>query len=86
MTDTETPAEDLSARRDYQMQRLVASMGRGERAAPADLDDLAREWLTVGPVEPSAHDQLFARFLRCRRDGNVATEAAVAARDQSRPG
>jgi hypothetical protein len=86
MTDTETPAEDLSARRDYQMQRLVASMGRGERAAPADLDDLALEWLTVGPVEPSVHDPLFARFLRCRRDGNVATDAAVAARDQSRPG
>ena len=53
-------------RREYQMQRLVASMGRGERATPADLDDLALEWLAVGPVEPAVHDALFARFERCR--------------------
>ena len=69
LTDTATPEEDLPLRRDYQMQRLVASMGRGERATPADLDDLAREWLAVGPVEPAVHDALFARFVRCRRGG-----------------
>jgi hypothetical protein len=44
-------------------------MGRGERATPADLDDLAREWLAVGPVEPDVHDALFARFERCRHGG-----------------
>ncbi len=66
LTDTLTPEEDLPARREYQMQRLVASMGRGERPTPADLDDLAREWLAVGPVETTVHDALFARFARCR--------------------
>lgn len=62
----ETPPEDLELRREYQMQRLVASMGRGERATPADLDDLALEWLTVGPVETDVHDALFARFASSR--------------------
>jgi hypothetical protein len=66
LSDSATPEEDLPLRREYQMQRLVASMGRGERATPADLDDLAREWLAVGPVEPAVHDALFARFERCR--------------------
>jgi hypothetical protein len=66
ISDAPTPPEDLPLRREYQMQRLVASMGRGERATPADLDDLAREWLGVGPVETAVHDALFARFERCR--------------------
>jgi hypothetical protein len=68
-TDTATPPEDLPLRREYQMQRLVASMGRGERATPTDLDDLALEWLAVGPVEPALHDALYARFERCRNSG-----------------
>jgi len=69
ITDAETPPDDLPLRREYQMQRLVASMGRGERATPADLDDLSLEWLAVGPVEPAVHDALFARFERCRHGG-----------------
>ena len=66
LADLPTPAEDLELRRDYQMQRLVQTMGRGERLSPADLDDLALEWLAVGPVEPAVHDALLARFERCR--------------------
>jgi hypothetical protein len=69
ITETPTPPEDLELRREYQMQRLVASMGRGERATPADLDDLALEWLAVGPVETAIHDALTARFGRCRGGG-----------------
>jgi hypothetical protein len=69
IADLETPPEDLERRRDYQMQRLVAAMGKGERPTPADLDDLAREWLAVGPVATTVHDALFARFERCRGDG-----------------
>jgi len=67
LTDTPTPEEDLPLRREYQMQRLVASMGHGERPTPSDLDELARAWLAVGPVETAVHDALFARFERCRR-------------------
>jgi hypothetical protein len=70
MTDLPTPAEDLELRREYQMQRLVESMGRGERVSAADLVDLALEWLAVGPVEPAVHDALLARFERCR-DGRM---------------
>lgn len=66
LADLPTPEEDLDLRREYQMQRLVASMGRGERISAADFDDLALEWLAVGPTEPAAHDALLARFARCR--------------------
>jgi hypothetical protein len=66
ITETPTPPEDLEMRREYQMQRLVASMGRGERATPADLDDLALEWLAVGPVESTVYEALAQRFARCR--------------------
>lgn len=62
----ETPAEDSALRREYQMQRLVDSMVHGERATPAAFDDLALEWIAVGPVEPALHDALLARFECCR--------------------
>jgi len=68
IADLPTPDEDLELRREYQMQRLVQSMGRGERVTPAGLDDLALEWLAVGPVEEAVHDALLARFARCRAD------------------
>ncbi len=61
-----TPPEDLELRREYQMRRLVESMGQGERITPAALDDLALEWIAIGPVEPAVHDALLARFERCR--------------------
>jgi hypothetical protein len=67
ITDRPSPPEDLELRRDYQMQRLVQSMGRGERATPADLDALALEWLAVGAVDPAAHEALLARFELCRK-------------------
>ncbi|HEX6571245.1 MAG TPA: DUF349 domain-containing protein, partial [Steroidobacteraceae bacterium] len=62
----DSPPEDLELRREHQMRRLVASMGRGERPGPGELDDLALEWLRVGPVEPTVYDSLFARFVRAR--------------------
>jgi hypothetical protein len=64
-----TPDEDLDLRREYQMQRLVQSMGRGERFSPDNLDDLALEWIGVGPVDPVVHDALFARFARSATQG-----------------
>jgi hypothetical protein len=66
LTDQPTPDVDLERRREYQMQRLVASMGRGERPTPAELDDLAREWFGVGPVAAGVQGALEARFERCR--------------------
>ena len=66
LANVETPPEDQELRRDYQMQRLVASMGRGERPTTTDLDGLAVEWFAVGPVETGVYEALFARFVRCR--------------------
>jgi hypothetical protein len=40
-------------------------MGRGERATPADLGDLALEWLAVGPVATAVYEALARRFERC---------------------
>jgi len=60
----ETPPEDLELRREYQMQRLVQSMQRGDRVTPAELDDLALEWIVAGPVEAGLYDALRARFQR----------------------
>lgn len=61
-----TPEEDRELRREYQMRRLVESMGRGERTSTADFDDLTLEWLAVGPLDPAVHDTLLDRFRRCR--------------------
>lgn len=66
LADLPTPEEDVELRREYQMRRLVESMGRGERASAADFDDLTLEWLAVGPLAPSAQDALLDRFKRCR--------------------
>ncbi len=61
-----TPPEDLDLRREYQLRRLVESMGRGESVTAVALDDLALEWIAAGPVEPAVHDGLLSRFERCR--------------------
>ena len=66
VADHATPPEDLELRHEYQMQRLVRSMGRGERDTPGQIGDLALEWIAAGPVEASIHDGLFARFERSR--------------------
>jgi hypothetical protein len=61
-----SPEEDVELRREYQMRRLVESMGRGERTTAADYDDLTLEWLAAGPLDPVLHDALLDRFKRCR--------------------
>jgi hypothetical protein len=60
-----TPPEDLDLRREYQMQRLVASMGQGRRGSPEELENLALEWLAAGPVESTTYEALLARLQRC---------------------
>jgi hypothetical protein len=60
-----TPPEDLELRRELQMQRLVQSLAHGVRDTPAGLDELAQEWIAVGPVEPVEYERLSARFGHC---------------------
>jgi len=67
LTDTPTPDADQGLRREYQVQRLMESMGQGVKADDGQLDTLAIEWLGVGPIEESSYQQLLARFKECRR-------------------
>jgi hypothetical protein len=60
-----SPSEDQELRREYQMKRLVAAMGQGERTGPGDLDTLALEWLRVGPVDSGLLQALRERFESC---------------------
>lgn len=66
---TSTPAADQALRREYQVQRLMESMGQGVEAQDGQLDTLAIEWVGVGPTEEAAYLPLLERFKECRRQG-----------------
>ncbi len=70
VADVATPESDLGLRRNYQMRRLVEAKGLGADAALADLDELALEWFTAGPVDPSVEAVLRVRFDGCREPGS----------------
>lgn len=84
LTDMPTPAEDHALRRDYQLQRLVQNMGQALRADEAQLDGLAIEWVSVGPVDAAAYPALLQRFLLCRERGKNREPAARSV-DPARP-
>lgn len=67
LTDRPTPAADQTRRREYQVQRLMESMGQGVKAEAGQLDTLAIEWLGVGPTEEATYLQLLERFKECRK-------------------
>lgn len=66
LSDIPTPPEDAASRREYQLQRLVRTMGQGASADPEELDTLALEWIAAGPVEEETYVPLLSRFERCR--------------------
>ncbi len=66
-TDSATPAEDQGLRREYQVQRLVQGMGQHRDPQADDPDNLALEWVRVGPVRDATHQALMGRFLGCRQ-------------------
>jgi hypothetical protein len=70
LTDTPTPSEDQALRREYQLQRLVKNMGQGLRIDETQLDAMAMEWVSTGPVEDAVYEPLLQRFRRCRDRGN----------------
>lgn len=67
LMDAPTPAEDHALRREYQLRRLMESMGQGGTAEREQLDTLAFEWLGVGPTEEATYVRLVERFKECRR-------------------
>lgn len=76
LADTPTPAADQTLRREYQVQRLVESMGQGVKAEEGQLDTLAIEWVGVGPTEEATYLQFLERFKECRKQG-LAAPASV---------
>ena len=66
LSDTPTPPEDQTLRREYQLQRLVKSMGQGAKSDEASLDSLAIEWVGIGPIEEANYQALLQRFRHCR--------------------
>jgi hypothetical protein len=57
-----TPAEDQELRREYQMQRLVERMGRGNDEAGDSVESLLLEWTRGNSAPQDAYQSLFARF------------------------
>jgi hypothetical protein len=66
LADRPTPAADQALRREYQVQRLIQSMGQGITADSTQLDTLTMEWLRVGPIEEGTYVRLLERFKGCR--------------------
>lgn len=67
LTDTPTPATDQTLRREYQVKRLMESMGQGIKAEDGQIDTLTIDWLGVGPTEEPTYLQLLERFKECRK-------------------
>ena len=66
LTETPTPDADQTLRREYQVKRLMQSMGQGIKGEEG-LDALTLEWLAVGPTEEGTYLPLLARFKACRK-------------------
>ncbi|HEY5757138.1 MAG TPA: DUF349 domain-containing protein [Steroidobacter sp.] len=66
LTDTPTPPADQTLRREYQVKRLMQSMGQGIKSEEG-LDALTVGWLGAGPTEEGAYLQLLERFKACRK-------------------
>lgn len=67
LTDTPTPDADQTLRREYQVKRLMESMGQGIKAEEGQIDALTIEWLGVGPTEAPTYLRLLERFKECRK-------------------
>jgi hypothetical protein len=67
LTDTPTPEADQTLRREYQVQRLMESMGQGVKAEQGQLEPMTIEWLGVGPTEEVVYLPLLDRFKECRK-------------------
>ena len=84
LTDMPTPPEDQPLRREYQLQRLVHSMGQGVRADEPRPDALAIEWVGVGPVDEAVYQPLVQRFRHCRERANSGAPVRLKRADKPR--
>jgi len=66
LADRPSPPEDQPLRREYQVQRLMQSMGQGVTVDASQMDTLTMEWVQAGPIEEARYTQLLERFKECR--------------------
>jgi hypothetical protein len=66
LADRPSPPEDQTLRREYQVQRLMQSMGQGITVDASHMDTLTLEWVQAGPIEAGRYAQLLERFKVCR--------------------
>lgn len=66
LADRPSPPEDQPLRREFQVQRLMQSMGQGITVDASQMDALTMEWVQAGPIEEARYVQLLERFKGCR--------------------
>jgi Domain of Unknown Function (DUF349) len=64
-SETPTPPEDEALRREYQVTRLMRGMGQGNGADEGSWDAMMLEWIRIGAISPTVHENLQGRFMRC---------------------
>ena len=62
LQDLPTPAEDQTLRREYQMQRLVERMGRGNEGSGDSVESLTLEWTRGNCASDDVYQSLLERF------------------------
>lgn len=67
LSDTATPPEDASLRRDQEMQLLRQGLGQARQADDRAWEAMRIEWLGLSAAAPAVHDELERRFMRCLR-------------------
>jgi hypothetical protein len=65
LSESPTPPEDQALRREFQVQRLMQSMGQGGHARAEHWESLALEWVRSAAVNPAIYESCRTRFLRC---------------------
>jgi hypothetical protein len=65
LSDSRTPPEDVSQRREQEMQMLQQGLGQKRQADARDWEAMRIEWLGLPAAEPAVHDELERRFMLC---------------------
>ena len=67
LSDTATPPEDASLRREQEMQLLIQGLGQARQADDRAWQAMRIKWLGLSAAEAAVHDELERRFMRCFR-------------------
>ncbi len=65
LTSTASPPQDAALRREHEMQLLRQGLGQARTIEDRDWEAMRLEWLGIGAVAPSVHDELERRFVQC---------------------